>query len=90
MYWSFSISPSNEYSGLIFFKIVWFDLFAAQGTLKSLLQHHGSEASILWHLAFFIVIFPGGSDGKASVYNAYHMGDPASIPGLGRSQTISL
>ena len=55
-YWSFSfsISPSNEYSGLISFKIDWFDL-SVQGTLKSLLQHHSSKASILWHLAFFIV-----------------------------------
>ena len=47
-YWSFSISPSNEYSGLISFRIDWFDL-AVQGTLKCLLQHHSSEASILWH-----------------------------------------
>ena len=55
-YWSFSfsISPSNEYSGLISFKINWFDLCAVQGTLKSLLQHHSSKASILWHSAFFI------------------------------------
>ena len=45
--WSFSISPSNEYSGLISFRIDWFDLLAVQGTLKSLLQHHGSEASIV-------------------------------------------
>ena len=45
MYWSFSISPSNEYSGLISFRIDWFDLFAVQGTLKSLLQHHSSKAS---------------------------------------------
>ena len=45
-YWSFSISPSNEYSGLISFRIDWFDLLAVQGTLKSLLQHHGSKASI--------------------------------------------
>ena len=50
-YWSFSfsISPSNEYSGLIFFRIDWFDLFAVYGTLKSLLQHHSLKASILWH-----------------------------------------
>ena len=50
-YWSFSssISPSNEYSGLISFRIDWFDLFAVQGTLKSLPQHHSSKASILWH-----------------------------------------
>ena len=56
-YWSFSfsISPSNEYSGLISFKMDWLDLFAVQGTLKSLFQHHSSKASILWHWAFFIV-----------------------------------
>jgi len=52
---SFSISPSNEYSGLIFFRIYWFDLLADQGTLKSLLQHHSSKASILQHSAFFMV-----------------------------------
>ena len=52
---SFSISPSNEYSGLISFRIDWFDLLAVQGTLKSLLQHHSSKASILLHSAFFIV-----------------------------------
>ena len=56
-YWSFSfsISPSNEYSGLIFFRIDWFDLFAVQGTLKSLLQHHSSKAPILQHSGFFMV-----------------------------------
>ena len=56
-YWSFSfsISPSNEYSGLISFRIDWFDLLAVQGTLKSLLQHHRSKASVLWHSAFFMV-----------------------------------
>ena len=55
-YWSFSfsISPSNEYSGLISFRIGWFGLLAVQGTLKSLLQHHSSNASILWHSAFFV------------------------------------
>ena len=52
---SFSISPSSEYSGLISFSIHWFDLLAVQGALKSLLQHHSSKASILWHSAFFIV-----------------------------------
>ena len=52
---SFNISPSNEYSGLMSFRIDWFDLFAVQGTLKSLLQHHSSKALILWHSAFFIV-----------------------------------
>ena len=56
-YWSFSfsISPSNEYSGLIFFMMDWLDLLAVQGTLKSLLQHHSSKASILRHSAFFMV-----------------------------------
>ena len=56
-YWSFSfsISPSNEYSGLISFRMDWFDLLAVQGTLKSLLQHHSSKTSILRCSAFFIV-----------------------------------
>ena len=56
-YWSFSfsISPSNEYSGLISFRMDWLDLLAVQGTLKSLLQHHISKASILWCSAFFMV-----------------------------------
>ena len=56
-YWnfSFSISPSNEYSGLISFIIEWFDLLSVQRTLKSLFQHHSSKASILWHSAFFMV-----------------------------------
>ena len=56
-YWSFSfsISPSNEYSGLISFRMDWLDPLAVQGTLKSLLQHHSSKASILLHSAFFIV-----------------------------------
>ena len=56
-YWSFSfsISPSNEYSGLISFRMDWLALLAVQGTLKSLLQHHSSKASILQHSAFFIV-----------------------------------
>ena len=56
-YWSFSfsISPSNVYPGLISFRMDWLDLLAVQGTLKSLLQHHSSKASILWCSAFFIV-----------------------------------
>ena len=56
-YWSFNfnISPSIEYSGLISFRMDWLDLLAVQGTLKSLLQHHSSEVSILWCSAFFIV-----------------------------------
>ena len=59
-YWSFSfsISPSNEHSGLISFRMDWLDLLAVQGTLKSLLQHHSSKASILQHSAFFIVQLP--------------------------------
>ena len=56
-YWSFSfsISPSNDYSGLISFRMEWLDLLEVQGTLKSLLQHHSSKASILWCSAFFVV-----------------------------------
>ena len=54
-YWSFSISSSNEYSGLISLRMDWLDLLPVQGTLKSLLQHHSSKASILRHSAFFIV-----------------------------------
>ena len=56
-YWSFSfrIIPSSEYSGMISFRIYWLDLLAVQGTLKRLLEHHSSKASILWHSAFFIV-----------------------------------
>ena len=56
-YWSFSfnISPYNEHSGLISFRMVWLDLLAVQGTLKSLLQHHSSKSSIHWHSAFFTV-----------------------------------
>ena len=67
-YWSisFSISTSNEYSGLISFRTDWFDLLAVQGTLKSLLQYHSSKASILWHSAFFIVqlLHPCTTTGK--------------------------
>ena len=56
-YWSFifSIGPSNEYLGLISFRMDWLDLLAVQGTLKSLLQHHSTKASVLWHSAFFIL-----------------------------------
>ena len=56
-YWRFTISPSNEYSGLISFRIDWFDLLAVQGTLKSFLQHHNSKASVLQCSAFFMVQF---------------------------------
>ena len=68
-YWSFSfsISPSNEYSGLISFRIYWFDLLAVQGTLKSLLQHHSSKTSVVWCSAFFTVqlSYPYMTIGKA-------------------------
>ena len=71
-YWSFrlSISPSNEYSGLIAFRIDWLDLLAVQGTLKSLLQHHSSKASILWLSAFFMVQLshPHMNTGKTKNY----------------------
>ena len=67
-YWSFSfsLSPSNEHPGLISFRMDWLDLFAVQGTLKSLLQHHSSKASILWRSAFFIVqhSYPSMTTGK--------------------------
>ena len=70
-YWSFSfsISPSNEYSGLISFRMDWFDLLVVQGTLKSLFQHHSSEASILQSSAFFIVqlSYPYLTTGKTKV-----------------------
>ena len=71
-YWSFSfsISPSNDYSGLISFRIDWLDLLAVSGTLKSLLQHHSSKASILRHSASFIVQFshPYMTTGKTIVW----------------------
>ena len=70
-YWSFSfsISPSNKYSGLISFRIDWFHLFVVQGTLKSLLQHHSSKASILQSSAFFMVqlSYPYQTAGKNSL-----------------------
>ena len=58
-YWSFSfnIRPSNEHPGLISFRMGWLDLCAVQGTLKSLLQHHSSKASIVWHLAFSVILW---------------------------------
>ena len=68
-YWSFSfsISLSSEYSGLISFRIDWFDLPEVQGTLKNLLQHHNSKAPILWHSAFFMVLHPYMTTGKTIV-----------------------
>ena len=72
-YWSFSfsISPSNEYSGYISFRIVWFDLHEVQGTLKSLLQHHNVKASILWYSVFFIfqLSHPYTTTGKKHSFN---------------------
>ena len=69
-YWSFcfSISPYSEYSGLISFRIDWFDLLAFQGTLKSLLQHHSSEASILWHFFMVQLSHPYMTTGKTIVF----------------------
>ena len=76
-YWSFSfsISLSNEYSGLISFRIDWLDLLAIQGTLKSLLQHHSSKASILWHLAFFMVQLshPYMTTGKTIAFTRWNL-----------------
>ena len=75
-YWSFSfsISPSNEHPGLISFKMDWLDLLAVQGTLKSLLQHHSSKASILQFSAFFIVQFshPHLTTGKTIALTRHH------------------
>ena len=74
-YWSFScsISPSNQHSRLISFSIDWFDLLAVQGTLKSLLQHHSSKASILWFSAFFMVqlSYPYMTTGKIIAYTTW-------------------
>ena len=80
-FWSFSISPSSEYSGLISFRMNWFDLLVVQGTLKSLLKLHSSKASILWCSVFFLEL-PHSSVNKESAYNA---GDPGSIPEWERS-----
>ena len=71
--WSCSISPSNEYSGLISFRLDWFDLLAVQGTLKGLLQHHHFKASVLWLSAFFMVQLshPDMTTGKNIVLNVW-------------------
>ena len=93
---SFSISPSNEHQGLIPFRMDWLDLLAVQGTLKNLLQHHSSKASILWRLAFFTVELshPYMTTGKTIALTrrtfvdkvmSLLLGDLGSIPGLGRS-----
>ena len=84
--WSFtfSISLSSEYSGLISFRIDWFDLLAVQGTLKSLLQYYSSKASILWYSAFFRG-FLGGARGKELACSEGDIGDMGLIPGSRRS-----
>ena len=70
---SFSISPSDEYSGLIFFRMDWLDLLAVQGTSKSLVQHHSSKASVIWHSAFFIVLLshPYMTTGKTTALDRW-------------------
>ena len=82
-YWSFSfnISPSNEYSGLSSFRMDWLDLLAVQGTLKSLLQHHSSKASILWCSAFFTVqlLHPYMTTGKTIVTRWTFVGKVMSL-----------
>ena len=91
-YWSFSfsISPSNEYSGLLSFRIDWFEPLAVQGTLKSLLQHHNSKASFLWLSALLIVHFsyPCMTTGKTSAMVIYtltifHFSSSVVIPKIG-------
>ena len=76
-YWSLSISPSNEYSGLISFRMDWLDLLAVQGTLKSLLQHHSSKASVLRCSAFFMIPLsrPHMTTGKTTALNRRHCVD---------------
>ena len=99
-YWRFSISPSIEYSGLISFRVDWFDLLAVRGTLKSPLQHHSSKASILWCSAFHIhtrlvekpqvlirwtFVGQGLPCDSAGKESACNAGDLGSIPGLGKT-----
>ena len=82
-YWNFSfnISPSNEHPGLISFKVDWLDLLAVQGTLKSLLQHHSSKASILQHSAFFIVqlSYPYMTTGKTIASTRWTFVDKSNV-----------
>ena len=84
---SFNINPSNEHPGLISFRIDWLDLLAVQGTLKSLLQHHSSKASILWHSASFIVQLshPYMTTGKNITLTRQTLVEPKKI----KSVTIS-
>ena len=82
-YWSFSfsISPSSEYLGMISFRIDWFDLLKVQGTLKSLLQHHSSKASILQHSAFFMVqlLHPYVTIGKTIALTIWALADKVNV-----------
>ena len=93
-YWSFSfsISPSNEYSGWIFFRIDWWDLLAVQGTLKSLLQYHSSKASILWRLAFFMVQLshPYMTTGKTTALTRRTFVGKVMLGMYGSSQLVTL
>ena len=97
MYWnfSFSISPSNEYSGLISFRIDWLDLLAVQGTLKSLLQHHSSKA-LIWRSAFFMVQLsdPYMTTGKTIALITYGISLVAQrlkrLPGIQETRVRSL
>ena len=84
-YWSFSfsISPSNEHPGMISFRMDWLDLLVVQGTLKSLLQHHSSKASVFWHLAFFTVriSYPYMTTGKTIALTRWtFVGKVMSLP----------
>ena len=85
-YWSFSfsISPSNEHSGLISFRMDWLDLLAVQGTLKSFLQHHSSKASNLWRSAFFIVqlLHPYMTTGKTIALTRWTFVDKVECSGV--------
>ena len=93
-YWSFSISPSSDYSGLISFRMDWLDLLAVQGPLESLLQHHSSKASILQHSAFFMVQLshPHMTTGKVGSHSLLQAIFPTqgSNPGLLHCQVDSL
>ena len=85
-YWNFSfnISPSNEYSGFISFRIEWLDLLKVQRTFKSLLQHHSSRASILWHSAFFMVQLshPYMTTGKTRAFSRCTFNSAQITPGM--------
>ena len=87
-YWNFSfnISLFNEHPGLITFRMDWLDLLAVQGTLKSLLQHHSSKASILWHSAFFVVQLSHPYRMKPSWRSLWHLWKNSGVSGRGVGQ----